>query len=104
MAAVIATTSWLLGARTPPVAVQWDRIAWGYINMGKVTQAQAIAARVSKEQPNNAAIFEALGYTAVARQQYDEAAQALQHAIELRPRSHIAHYNLDPRLSRARRS
>jgi tetratricopeptide (TPR) repeat protein len=94
LAAVIATSSLLLGSRTPPVPVQWDRIAWGYINMGKVTEAQAIAERVSRQEPNNAPIFEALGYTAVARQQYDAAAQALQHAIELRPGSHIAHYNL----------
>jgi tetratricopeptide (TPR) repeat protein len=94
LAAVLATVSLILGSRTAPVPVQWDRIAWGYINMGKVTEAQAIAERVSKEQPNNAPIFEALGYTAVARQQYDAAAQALQHAIELRPGSHIAHYNL----------
>jgi tetratricopeptide (TPR) repeat protein len=94
LAAVLATLSLLLGSRTPPVPVQWDRVAWGYINMGKVTEAQAIAERVSKEQPNNAPIFEALGYTAVARQQYDAAAQALQHAIELRPGSHVAHYNL----------
>ena len=94
LAAVIATSSFLLGSRTPPVPVQWDRIAWGYINMGKVTEAQAIAERVSRQEPNNAPIFEALGYTAVARQQYDAAAQALQHAIELRPGSHIAHYNL----------
>lgn len=94
LAAVIATTSLLLGSRTPPIPVQWDRIAWGYINMGKIPEAQAIAERVSQEQPNNAPIFEALGYTAVARQHYDEAAKALQHAIELRPGSHLAHYNL----------
>jgi tetratricopeptide (TPR) repeat protein len=94
LAAVIATLSLLLGSRTPPAPVQWDRIAWGYINMGKIPEAQAVAERVSREQPNNAPIFEALGYTAVARQHYDDAAQALQHAIELRPKSHLAHYNL----------
>jgi hypothetical protein len=94
LAAAIATASLLLGSRTPPAPVQWDRIAWGYINMGKIPEAQAVAERVSKEQPNNAPIFEALGYTAVARQHYDDAAHALQHAIELRPGSHLAHYNL----------
>ena len=94
LAAVIAMTSLLLGSRTAPVPVQWDRIAWGYINMGKISEAQAVAERISKEQPNNAPIFEALGYTAVARQHYDDASHALQHAIELRPGSHVAHYNL----------
>jgi tetratricopeptide (TPR) repeat protein len=94
LAAVLVTTSLLLGSRATPVAVQWDRIAWGYINMGKIPEAQAVAERVSKEQPNNAPIFEALGYINVARQHYDDAARALQHAIELRPGSHVAHYNL----------
>jgi 4-amino-4-deoxy-L-arabinose transferase-like glycosyltransferase len=94
LAAVIVATSLLLGSRTSPAPVQWDRIAWGYINMGKIPEAQAVAERVSKEQPNNAPIFEALGYTYVARQQYDGAARALQRAIELRPGLHVAHYNL----------
>jgi tetratricopeptide (TPR) repeat protein len=94
LAAVIVATSLLLGSHTPSAPVQWDRIAWGYINMGKIPEAQAVAERVSKEQPNNAPIFEALGYTYVARQQYDGAARALQRAIELRPGLHVAHYNL----------
>ena len=32
--------------------------------------------------------------TAIARQNYEEAARYYQRAIELRPRSHVAHYNL----------
>ena len=62
--------------------------------MGNLAQAQAIAARVVGEQPDNGAIFEALGYTAAARREYDEAVRDLKRAIELRPRSHVAHYNL----------
>jgi 4-amino-4-deoxy-L-arabinose transferase-like glycosyltransferase len=90
---VVATSLWLR-ARTPPVHVAWDRIAWGYIKMGRVAEAQSIAERVSREQPDNGPIFEALGFTAIIRQQYPLAAQALQRAVELRPASHIAHYNL----------
>lgn len=94
LATVIATTSVVLGLQQSPPPVRWDRIAWGYINMGKIPEAQILAERISKEQPDNGPIFEALGYTAVARQQYDAAALALQRAVELRPRSHVAHYNL----------
>jgi tetratricopeptide (TPR) repeat protein len=93
-AAVIATVSLLLGSRNPPVPVRWDRIVWGYINMHRIAEAQSLAERVAKEQPDNGPIFEALGYTAVIRQQYDAAAQAFQRAVELRPQSHVAHYNL----------
>jgi len=94
LAAVIVATSVWLGVRTPPARVSWDRIAWGYINMGRMAEARAVAERAAREQPDNAALFEALAFTAIARQQYETAAQALQRAIELRPRSHVAHYNL----------
>jgi len=91
--AIVGISLWL-GARTPPVRVAWDRIAWGYIKMGRVSQARAIAERVSREQPDNGPIFEALGFTAILSQHYEEAARALQRAVELRPGSHVAHYNL----------
>jgi tetratricopeptide (TPR) repeat protein len=94
VAVAIATVSLVLGSRNPPDPIRWDRIAWGYINMGKLSEAQSLAEQISKEQPDNGAILEALGYTAAVHQQYDTAAQALRRAVELRPRSHIAHYNL----------
>jgi hypothetical protein len=94
LALAIVATSLGLGARTPPVPVRWDRIAWGYINMGKIRAAQSLSERIAHDQPDNAAIFEALGYTDAVTQQYEQAAQALQHAIVLRPGSHVAHFNL----------
>jgi tetratricopeptide (TPR) repeat protein len=94
LAVAIVTTSFVLGSRTPPAPVKWDRIAWGYINMGKIREAQSLAARLSQDQPDNAAIFEALGYTDAVTQQYEQAAQAFQRAIALRPGSHVAHFNL----------
>jgi predicted Zn-dependent protease len=62
--------------------------------MGKIPEAQALGERIAAQQPENGAILEALGYTAIARQNYDEAASYYQRAIALRPRSHVAHYNL----------
>jgi tetratricopeptide (TPR) repeat protein len=94
LAAVIAGVSIYLGSTSPPPTVRWDRIAWGYIKMGKIPQARALAERVSREQPDNGAIMEALGYTAIVGEQYEEAARDYQRAIELRPNSHLAHYNL----------
>jgi hypothetical protein len=94
LAGVIAAVSISLGTRVAPTAVRWDQIAWGYIKMGKIPEARALATRIYGEQPNNGAILEALGYTAIARQEYSEAAHDYQRAIELRPRSHLAHYNL----------
>jgi 4-amino-4-deoxy-L-arabinose transferase-like glycosyltransferase len=94
LAVVIVATSMVLGARAPSVPVRWDRIAWGYINMGKIREAQSLSARISQDQPDNAAIFEALGYTDAVTRQYEQAAQAFQHAIALRPSSHVAHFNL----------
>jgi tetratricopeptide (TPR) repeat protein len=91
---MLAMTSLYLGSKTPAAPVRWDQIAWGYIKMGKIPEARALAQRIAGEQPDNGAILEALGYTAIARQQYSEAADDYQRAIKLRPRSHVAHYNL----------
>jgi Flp pilus assembly protein TadD len=62
--------------------------------MGRVNQAQAVAERVAGEQPDNAPIFEALGYLSVLRKDYAEAARCYGRAVELRPRSDQAHFNL----------
>jgi hypothetical protein len=94
LSAVVATLSMVLGSRNPPAAVRWDQIAWGYIKMGKITEARALAERISREQPDNGPILEALGFTEIARRQYGEAARDYQRALELRPRSYVAHYNL----------
>ncbi len=94
LTAVIVAASILLGLRNPPPPVRWDHVVWGYINMHRIPEAQALAERISKEQPDNGPIFEALGYTAVVRRDYAAAEKAFQRAVELRPNSHVAHFNL----------
>jgi 4-amino-4-deoxy-L-arabinose transferase-like glycosyltransferase len=94
MAALIGTVSVALGRANPPAPVRWDHIVWGYIKMGRIAEARTVAERIASEQPHNGPILEALGFTAIARQQYGEAAQDYQRAIEIRPQSHVAHYNL----------
>ena len=94
LAMVIIATSIVLGSLTPEPPIAWERIAWGYINMGKIREAQVLAARIAQSQPDNGAILEALGFTDAVQKQYTDAAQVLQRAVELRPRSHVAHFNL----------
>jgi tetratricopeptide (TPR) repeat protein len=94
MAGLIGTVSVALGRTDPPVPIHWDHIVWGYIKMGKIAEARTLAERIASEQPRNGPILEALGFTAIARGQYSEAAQDYQRAIEIRPQSHVAHYNL----------
>ena len=94
LAVVIVAISFVLGSLTPQPPIAWERIAWGYINMGRIHEAQALAERIARKQPENGAILEALGYTEAVQKQYTEAAQVLQRAVELRPRSHVAHFNL----------
>src|ERR1700730_15843176 len=94
MAVVTGSVSVALGRANPPPPIHWDHIVWGYIKMGRVDEARMLAERIASEQPRNGPILEALGFTAIARAQYSEAAQYYQRAIEIRPQSHIAHYNL----------
>jgi tetratricopeptide (TPR) repeat protein len=93
-AALIGGVSVALGSAIPPPPMHWDHIVWGYIKMGKIAEARNVAERIATEQPNNGPILEALGFTDIARGQYSEAVQDYQRAIEVRPNSHVAHYNL----------
>jgi tetratricopeptide (TPR) repeat protein len=94
LAGAVSATSLYLGHEDPPATIHWDRIVWGYINMGRIAEGRTIAERILAEHPDEEPLLEALGYTAAARQQYDEAARDFERAVELRPRSHIAHFNL----------
>jgi tetratricopeptide (TPR) repeat protein len=91
---LIAATSVYLGSQYPPPVLRWDHVVWGYIKMHKPQEAQALAERVAVEQPDNGPIFEALGYLAAIGGQYDEAVRRYQRAVDLRPASYLAHYNL----------
>jgi len=93
-AALIGGASFALGSANPPPPMHWDHIVWGYIKMGKIAEARNVAQRIAAEQPGNGPILEALGFTDIARGQYGEAVQDYQRAIEARPNSHVAHYNL----------
>lgn len=94
LALLIGATSVYLGSQYPPPVVRWDHVVWGYIKMRKPQQAQALAERVALEQPDNGPIVEALGYLAAVGGQYDEAVRHYQRAVDLRPTSYLAHYNL----------
>jgi tetratricopeptide (TPR) repeat protein len=93
-AALIGGVSVALGSANPPPPMHWDHVVWGYIKMGKITEARNVAERIAAEQPQNGPIFEALGFTDIARGQYNDAVRDYQRAIEARPNSHVAHYNL----------
>jgi tetratricopeptide (TPR) repeat protein len=94
LAIAIGAASLYLGRQFPPPAIRWDHVVWGYIKMGRVEEARTLAERISVEQPDNAPVWEAMGYLAAARQQYADAVRHYQRAVALRPRSYVAHYNL----------
>jgi len=94
LAALVGAASMYLGTRYAPPPIRWDRIVWGYIKMGNVSEARKLAESIAREQPANGAILEALGYVAVVDKHYAEAEHYLERAIALRPRSDLAHYNL----------
>ncbi len=94
LALIVGATSVALGASSPKPTIRWDHIVWGYIKMGRIDDARAIAQRIVAEQPDNGQILEALGFTSIKRTDYAEAAQDYERAIAVRPRSHVAHFNL----------
>ena len=93
-ATLIAMLSIWLGTGTPAPAVHWDHIVWGYLKMGRDAQAEQVALRVLREQPDNAPVLEAMGVITAKAGKYPDARAYLQHALELRPGSHVGHFNL----------
>jgi tetratricopeptide (TPR) repeat protein len=100
-AGLIGSSSMLLAQQMTQPPVTWDRIVWGYIRMGKLGDANALATKVAAEQPPAAPIQEALGYLAVANGDVTGAIEHYRLAIQLRPDSHVAHYNLAKMLAKS---
>lgn len=94
VSALLGGSSLLLAHQMPQPQVTWDRVVWGYVRMGKQDMAKTVATRVAAEQPRNSAIQEALGYIAGTEGDYPGAVEYYRRAVELRPDSHVAHYNL----------
>ena len=94
VSALLGGSSVLLARQMPQPQVTWDRVVWGYVRMGKQDMAKSVATRVAAEQPSNSAIQEALGFIAGTEGNYPVAVEHYRRAVELRPDSHVAHYNL----------
>lgn len=84
----------ILGSQFPAPALRWDYVVWGYIKMGKFRDARVLAERITSEQPDNGSMMEALAYLAATVSRDVEAVRQLRLALDLRPNSYLAHYNL----------
>jgi tetratricopeptide (TPR) repeat protein len=102
-AAAIAAVSWLGSRHLAPPSVSWERITWGYIRMGQLDKAGALASNRLRAHPDNASLQEALGYIAIAQGREMEAIERYRAALAVRPGAHAAHYNLARLLARAGR-
>lgn len=103
-ATAIGVSSWLASRHLPAPTVSWDRIAWGYIRMGRFDAAGEVAAVELRARPGNASLREALAYVAIARGRDAEAIAHYRAALAIRPASHVAHYNLARVLARTGRA
>ena len=93
-AALLGGTSVLIASQMPQPKITWDRMIWGYVKMGKLDAAKQAAAQAASEAPANSKIQEALGYIAATQGDDAGAVAHYRRAAELKPDSHVAHYNL----------
>ena len=91
---LLGGTSVLLAQQMAQPQVTWDRAIWGYLKMGNKDRAKELALKAATDDPRNAKILEALGYIAFVEERYPDAVEHLRRAIEVKPDSHIARYNL----------
>jgi 4-amino-4-deoxy-L-arabinose transferase-like glycosyltransferase len=94
ISALLASTSILLAQQMPQHRVGRDRAIWGYIKMGNKDEAKILAMKAASEEPMNSAIQEALGHIAAEEGRASSALEYYRRAVELKPDSHVAHYNL----------
>jgi tetratricopeptide (TPR) repeat protein len=100
-AMLLGAVSLVVSSRMPQPEPNWGRALWGYLKMGRLDEAKAVASRLEPRVRGTASVEEALGYIAAAERRDREAAEHYRRAIELRPGNHIAHYNLAKLLYRA---
>jgi tetratricopeptide (TPR) repeat protein len=99
-ALLLGAISVVVSSRMPQPEPNWGRALWGYVKMGRLTDAKAMAGRLEPKARDTAAVEEALGYIAAAERRERDAAEHYRRAIQLRPGNHIAHYNLAKLLAR----
>lgn len=94
VAAFLGGTSVVLAHQMPQPPISWNRAVWGYLKMGDREHATALATKAALAEPMNSGIQEALGYIEAAEGRYGSAIDHYRRATQLKPDSHIAHYNL----------
>jgi tetratricopeptide (TPR) repeat protein len=93
-AAALGAASMLLADTSQLPPTRWDKAVWGYLKMGNQKAAKALALKVIEEQPANYRNQNALGQIAASEGDYAGAANYYRRAVELRPNSHVDHYQL----------
>lgn len=94
VSAALAGGSLWMATRVHEQPLNWERVAWGYLKMGRVDEARRVAGDVVATHPRNARMHELLGYVAMVQNRPDEAMAEYSLATGLNPNSDVAHYNL----------
>jgi tetratricopeptide (TPR) repeat protein len=76
------------------ISFDWTPIAWGYLKMGQIEQADGAAKKELLNNPRNPGAHELSGYIAITEENYLDAITHYQNALTINPNHHIAHYNL----------
>lgn len=89
--AVITCAGLSLGlARNTPVSpLNWERVAWGYVLMGKPADAARWVERIGREQPDAIGLEEFRGFFALRRGEPERALAHLDRALALRTRHEV---------------
>lgn len=84
----------------PPVPPNWERIANGYLAMGRLDEAGQWAAVGQAQSPDHPGVQDLLGVVAMERGDPAEAAARFRAALAIDPHRHVTHYNLSLTLER----
>ncbi len=96
--AIAALAVGLLGATTLSLArnslrppLNWERVAWGYVDMGRLDLASRFIAETAIERPDAVGLDEFRGYIALQRGRPEEAVALFDQALLQRVRHEVLH-------------
>ena len=89
--ALLAALTLSLARNIPPTPLNWERVAWGYVHMGRLDLASRFIAQTALARPDAVGLDEFRGFIALQRGRPEQAIGYYDAALQQRVRHEVLH-------------
>ncbi len=89
--ALLGVLTLALARNIPETPLNWERVAWGYVHMGRLDLASRFIAEIAIERPDAIGLDEFRGYIALQRGRPEQAIEYYDRALTRRIRHEVLH-------------